>query len=217
MCEVFLKFRLGITEKLGIMNLSSYTSFASVVLCDSGVEERAGRSFYQFLYCILFIHGVAWPKNYIIKCAFLPYFRRYFVKTWSFHLFIHLCIFFLIYLQRSKTLPTSSSVGYGYRIHRLHLWKEVRTTPNECSGYHIKQSDGEAVVMLELWWMQSTPSLPSHPGPLWPGVLAPERVLWVKKNCLTFKLSEIKWFKLNWIASNRTVYHLTACKQMTDI
>ena len=28
--------------------------------------------------------------------------------------------------------------------------------------------------MLELWGMQSTPSLP---GPLWPGVVAPDKVL----------------------------------------
>ena len=29
--------------------------------------------------------------------------------------------------------------------------------------------------MLELWGMQSTPSLPSLPGPLWPGVVAPDK------------------------------------------
>ena len=28
--------------------------------------------------------------------------------------------------------------------------------------------------MLELWGMWSTPSLPSLPGPLWPGVIAPD-------------------------------------------
>ena len=39
-------------------------------------------------------------------------------------------------------------------------------TPNECSGYDSKQSDGEVPVMLELWGMQSTPSLPLLPGPL---------------------------------------------------
>ena len=38
-----------------------------------------------------------------------------------------------------------------------------------CLGYDTKQSDGESPVMLELWGMQSTPSLPSLPGPLWPG------------------------------------------------
>ena len=31
--------------------------------------------------------------------------------------------------------------------------------------------------MLELWGMQNTPSLPSLPGPLWVGVVAPARVL----------------------------------------
>ncbi len=31
--------------------------------------------------------------------------------------------------------------------------------------------------MLELWGMQSTPSLPLLPGPLWPGAVAPDRVL----------------------------------------
>ena len=29
--------------------------------------------------------------------------------------------------------------------------------------------------MLKLWGMQSTPSLPSLPGPLWPGVVAPDK------------------------------------------
>ena len=31
--------------------------------------------------------------------------------------------------------------------------------------------------MLELWGMQSTTSLPSLSGPLWPGVVAADRVL----------------------------------------
>ena len=29
--------------------------------------------------------------------------------------------------------------------------------------------------MLEHWGMQSTPSSPSLPGPLWPGVVAPDK------------------------------------------
>ena len=40
-----------------------------------------------------------------------------------------------------------------------------------------KKSDDEAPVVLELWRMRSTPSWPSIPGPLWPGVVSPERVL----------------------------------------
>ena len=49
--------------------------------------------------------------------------------------------------------------------------------PNECPGYDTKQSDGEVPVMLELWEMQSTPSLPLLPGLLWPGMVAPNRTL----------------------------------------
>ena len=48
---------------------------------------------------------------------------------------------------------------------------------NKCPGYDTKQTDGEALEMLELWRMQSTPSLPSLPGPLWLGVVALESVL----------------------------------------
>ena len=42
--------------------------------------------------------------------------------------------------------------------------------------YDIKQSDGEAPV-LEFWRMWSTPLLPLFPDPLWPRVVAPDRVL----------------------------------------
>ena len=49
--------------------------------------------------------------------------------------------------------------------------------PNECPEYDTKQPDGEVPAMLELWGMQSTPSLPSLPGPLWPGVVAPDKGL----------------------------------------
>ena len=31
--------------------------------------------------------------------------------------------------------------------------------------------------MMEVWGIQSTPLLPSHAGPLWLGVVAPDRVL----------------------------------------
>ena len=41
--------------------------------------------------------------------------------------------------------------------------------------------------MQELWVIQSTPSLPSLPGPLWSGVVAPDRVLLmgqIELNCV---------------------------------
>ena len=37
----------------------------------------------------------------------------------------------------------------------------------------LNNLDDEASVMSELWGMQSTPSLPSHPDLLWPGVGEP--------------------------------------------
>ena len=40
-----------------------------------------------------------------------------------------------------------------------------------------KQSDGEALVMLKLWGMWNTLLLLLLPGTLWPGVVAPDRVL----------------------------------------
>ena len=69
----------------------------------------------------------------------------------------------------------SCPVGWGCRIHWLHLCRGVRPPPNVHPGYDTKQSDTEVPVMLELWGMQSTPLLPSLPGPLWPGVVAPDK------------------------------------------
>ena len=48
---------------------------------------------------------------------------------------------------------------------------------NECPGYDTKQPDSEVPVMLELWLMRSTPSLPLLPCPLWLGVVAPDKAL----------------------------------------
>ena len=45
------------------------------------------------------------------------------------------------------------------------------------SDNDTKQSDGEVPAVLELWGMRSTPSLPLLPGPLWHGVVAPDRAL----------------------------------------
>ena len=71
--------------------------------------------------------------------------------------------------------------------------------PYGCPGYDIKQSDGEAPVMLEHWGMRSTPLLPLLPGPLWPGMLAPDSPIYIGQielNCV---------FILNWIVWNGTI------------
>ena len=54
-----------------------------------------------------------------------------------------------------------------------------KTLSNECPGYDTKQSDDKAPVVLELGGMRSTPSLPSLPGLLWLGMVAPDRFLFI--------------------------------------
>ena len=68
-------------------------------------------------------------------------------------------------------------IDWGRRMQQLLLCRGVRPHLNECPRYDTKQSDGEVLVMFELWGMRSTPSLPLLPGLFWPGVVAPDRVL----------------------------------------
>ena len=87
------------------------------------------------------------------------------------------------YTSRKRNL--AGPVGCASKIHRLHHCREVRPPPYECSGYDTKQSDGEASEILELWGMQSTPSLPSLPSQLWPGMVAPEGSMdQIELNCV---------------------------------
>ena len=71
---------------------------------------------------------------------------------------------------------------------------------NECAGYDTKQSDGEVPMMLELWGMRGTSSLPSLPELHWPGVVAPDSALsmgLIELNCVRM-LNWITWKKLFW-------------------
>ena len=83
----------------------------------------------------------------------------------------------------------SFPVSWGCRIHRLLLYRGLRPPTHKYS----KQSDGEIPVMPELWGMRTTPSLPSLPAPLWPGVVAPDRVI---------SMGQIE---LNWVGWDGTV------------
>ena len=93
-----------------------------------------------------------------------------------------------------------SSVSWGCKNTPTASLQKGKTPPhNECPRYDTKQSHIEVRVMLELWGMWSTPSLPSLPGPLWPGVVAPDRILsmgQIELNCVLM---------LNWIIWNRNV------------
>ena len=60
------------------------------------------------------------------------------------------------------------------------------------------ESDGEVPVMLELWRMWSTPSLPSPQGPVWPRVVAPDRVLSMGQIELKYVLM-LNWIFYRWM------------------
>ena len=64
----------------------------------------------------------------------------------------------------------------------------------------LKKIDDEVPVMLEFWGMRSTSSLPSLPGPLWPKLFAPDRMLYMGQIELNSELM------LNWVIWNRTVF-----------
>ena len=65
---------------------------------------------------------------------------------------------------------------------RSRIWTRVAVSiscddNHYTTGTSTKQSNGDVPVMLGLWGMQSSVSLPLLPGPLWPGVVAPDRAL----------------------------------------
>ena len=119
-------------------------------------------------------------------------------------------------VHRSFLLPRR----LGLKIHRMYVCSGVRPLPNEYPVYDTKQYDWVVPEMLDFWGMQSTPSLPSLPGQLWPGVVAPDRVLsrgqielsgvlmqnWIVWNCIGFNIETA--LTLNWIVGNRTGFTL---------
>ena len=116
-----------------------------------------------------------------------------------------------VQIDSGKWFYTRCLVGWGCRIHRLFLCWWVRPpSPNESPRYDTKQFDGEVPVMLELWGMQSTLSLPLLPGPLWPGMVAPDIYGLNRTNCILM-LNWIIWIRtvwLNWIAWNRNILNI---------
>ena len=63
--------------------------------------------------------------------------------------------------------------------------------------------------------MQSTLSLPLLPGPLWPRVVAPDRILSMDHiELFDIQTNDLRLIKLFQI---ELFDHLTVCKQMTDV
>ena len=136
---------------------------------------------------IIFFQNLICSKNKLFLGSFLQPLEQ--------NIFFFICsISFLPFLD--------CPFGWNCRIHRLLLCWEVRHPPNECLLYDIKQSDGEAPVMLSFGGMQSNPLLLSLPGPLWPGMKAPDRVLSMGQIDLNSVLM------LNWFLWNRIVLTL---------
>ena len=65
----------------------------------------------------------------------------------------------------------------GAAEYTVYISAEGQNSSKKCLEYYTTQSDGEVSVMQKLWGIWSTPSLPSLPGPLWPGLLVPDWVL----------------------------------------
>ena len=53
--------------------------------------------------------------------------------------------------------------------------KRGKTPANECPGNDTEQSDWEVPEILELWGMQSIPSLPALSGPLSSWMVTPDK------------------------------------------
>ena len=62
------------------------------------------------------------------------------------------------------------------RLGCLHSTKRYKTWERFDFKYSPSRY-GEIIGQIRLWGMRSTTSLPSLPGPLWPGVVAPDRAL----------------------------------------
>ena len=101
------------------------------------------------------------------------------------------CLTICVLIRWVTIMALTCLVGRGSRIHGLHLCRGVKL--NECSGYDIKQSDGEVLVMLQLWGRWITPSLSSLPGPLWLDAVVPNNILFMDQ----IELFDIKTVKTN--------------------
>ena len=67
-------------------------------------------------------------------------------------------------------------VDWGVAVEYTDCFSAEGVRPPQWVSWHdSKQSDGEVPMMLKLWGLRSTPSLSSLPGPLWPGMVAPDK------------------------------------------
>ena len=89
------------------------------------------------------------------------------------HIYIYIYKYVWIYVFKEVIAQSAGAVEYT-NCFSAEGNDSPPTHTNKCIEYDTKQSDGEVPLMLGLWGMRRTPSLPSLPGPLWPGVVAPD-------------------------------------------
>ena len=119
-------------------------------------------------------------------------------------------IYYVYYLEYNKNfsiqqhLLNTINQLFVSPANTLLFCKGIRPPPpsQRVSWYDTKQYDGEVPVMLELWEMQSTPLLASLQGPLWPGMVVNDRILFMGQIELKCVLM------LNWIVWKRTVFDI---------
>ena len=143
----------------------------------------------NFTYFIYMFRSIHFP-------AYFSHIASFSKSIISLSLSLSLYIYIYIYIY--------CPVDYVTRTHRLILCRGVRPPHNECPDATLNN------LMLELWVMWSTLSLPLLPDLLWPGVVAPDRVLsmgQIEVNCVLMQ---------NWIVWNRTAFWHWNCVLMLN-
>ena len=115
---------------------------------------------------------------YVCVCGYIWFFKH------TYKLIIYVCVCVLLF--------TFCPVHWGCRTQWLLPCRVVRLLHNECPEYDTKPSDGEVPVMLQFWGIRNIPLLSSLSGPLWPGVITPDRFLSVSQ-------IELNCVMMNWI------------------
>ena len=83
-------------------------------------------------------------------CRNLQHFEKFFIQIHS--IIIQSSNFFFPLSQQGLEFPDCIPCRHCCRIHQLQLYRRVGpSSHNKCPGYDIKQPNGEAPVMLELW------------------------------------------------------------------
>ena len=73
--------------------------------------------------------------------------------------------FHIALIPLGKVWIQLSSLQLGLQNTPTTSLQRSKTPPKSVLTYDTKQSDGDVQVMLEIWEMQSTPLMPSLPGP----------------------------------------------------